>query len=532
MKTSTSQTGELWQTTHQWLGLSGHAVSKKYCREEIGTHPDYPALTSLTDFLDAGGLEYNAVQADATYIHEFNYPLLAHIKQHGHEWLHMFTAPAEWDNQKDITSHWSGVCIYPEKSSRWSGKENDVYLLNDQKRKGQLFIAGGLVVTLYALAVVNNPTFIFAAIGLLSIVGLITSILLAGEELGVQNSFVKQVCGAVNNGGCAKVLKSPYAAGFAGVTASDLAIIYFATQLIAVFCSALYPAIFNAILLLSLAGILAAGWSIYAQAVLVKQWCALCLGIVAVLVLQSLIALFVVYNAGFHTLFSIDALLPYAGIALVIALAQLPIKNLLKTNFINGQKLAELKKWKMDAGLFVSQWQNEQTVDTTIWENDLLIGNPNAPIKITVACNPYCGPCAKAHEQLDAMLAKHKNKFCVQVRFLSNASNGKDPRTIAVKAILQHAYEICDNKKLAQMLSDWFEHMNYEQWIVKWEVKSHYDVQARLQDHQTWVDENNIAFTPTFFVNGSKLPGRYGLDEIETLLPQLANIFAEQQPVE
>ncbi len=514
MKTSTSHTGELWQTTHQWLSQTGNAINKKYCREEIAAHPDYPALTAVTDFLDAGSMAYNAVQADASYIHEFNYPLLAHIKQPGHEWLHIMKAPADWDNQKDITSHWSGVCIYPEKNSGWSNKENDAYRLKDKTNKAQLFIAGGLVLVLYALAVNNNPTFIFAAIGLLCIVGLIASILVAGEELGVQNSFVKQVCGAVSNGGCSKVLKSSYAKGFAGVTAGDLAIIYFATQLIAVFCSALYPSIFNAVILLSLAGILVAGWSVYTQAVLVKQWCALCLGIVAVLVLQPLIALFVVYNASFHTLFSIEALLPYAGIAVLIALAQLPIKNLLKTNFINEQKLAELKKWKMDAGLFLSQWQNEQTVDTTIWENDLLIGNPNAPIKITVACNPYCGPCAKAHEQLDAMLAKHKNKFCVQVRFLCDAANEKDARTIAVKAILQHANEICDNKELAQMLSDWFEHMNYEQWIAKWEVKSHYDVQARLQDHQTWVDENNIAFTPTFFVNGRELPGRYGLNEI------------------
>ena len=99
-------------------------------------------------------------------------------------------------------------------------------------------------------------------------------------------------------------------------------------------------------------------------------------GIVAVLILQFLTALFVIYNVGFETLFSRDALLLITGIGLLIGLLQLPIKSLLKLNHINGQKLAELKKWKMDAGLFLSQWENEQTVDTTIWENvDSLLSN-------------------------------------------------------------------------------------------------------------------------------------------------------------
>lgn len=76
---------ELWQTAYNWLLLCGNKINNNYCKEEITTHPDYPALTSVIDFLDNGSMEYNAVQADASYIHEFNYPLLAHIRQPGQE---------------------------------------------------------------------------------------------------------------------------------------------------------------------------------------------------------------------------------------------------------------------------------------------------------------------------------------------------------------------------------------------------------------------------------------------------------------
>ena len=40
--------------------------------------------------------------------------------------------------------------------------------------------------------------------------------------------------------------------------------------------------------------------------------------------------------------------------------------------------------------------------------------------------------------------------------------------------------------------------------------------------------KNDVAFTPTFFINGRKLPGRYNLKDIEILLPQLAEILIEE----
>ena len=133
---------------------------------------------------------------------------------------------------------------------------------------------------------------------------------------------------------------------------------------------------------------LVAGWSIYTQSVKIKQWCALCLGIVAILLLQSALSGYIFYATGLDSMVSWDALMMYAGIAVLVSLIFLPVKKLLKANQLNQLKLVELKKWKLDAGLFLTQWQQEQEVDTTEWENDLIIGNPQAPLKITVACNP------------------------------------------------------------------------------------------------------------------------------------------------
>ena len=368
------------------------------------------------------------------------------------------------------------------------------------------------------------PNILHNLFGLLSLMGLIVSIFLLGTELGFQSQIVKQVCGAVSHGGCYKVLKSSYAKGIAGITPADASVLYFATQFLFCLLSFWIPVLFTFIMLLAYSGIIIAAWSIYTQAVKLKQWCALCLGIVTVLVLQSILVLFLSKKLVSNPLSNpvYEGLGIYVVLLFVLASILLPIKKLIKINRSNNLKLAELKRWKSDADLFITQWKQEQEVDTTIWESDLIIGNPFASILITVACNPYCGPCAETHAQLDKLLHSFDNNLQVQIRLLCNPENEEDKRTIAVKTILQKT-EILKNKSdLQQMLTDWFEWMDFEKWEAKWRPDNNINVNERLQQHRKWMADSAIAFTPTIFINGKKIPGRYNLDDIEILIPQLA----------
>jgi uncharacterized membrane protein/thiol-disulfide isomerase/thioredoxin len=544
---------ELWKLTHYWLRVLGHKPNAKYCREEITTHPDYPAMTAVTDFLDAGNMQYNAVQADASYIHEFNYPLLAHIRQPGQQYLHIISNATEWDKQKEITQHWSGIVLFPEKNVVWQNEQNSIYEKEDFKNKIFATVLIGVAFGLLIASSINQIYIAVIAFGLLSLLGLIISIVLLGTELGYQSQIIKQVCGAVSNGGCEKVLKSKYAKGVFGITPADASVLYFGTQFICYLLSTYFNNLFNCLLLIALVGIIIAGWSIYTQAVKLKQWCALCIGIVAVLILQIALVL-IITNAlpvtighQFLNLISLKAFLIFLLIFTILTIALFPIKQLIKTNNSNKQKLTELKKWKTDANLFTTLWQQEQQVDTSIWDNDLVIGNLDAPILITIACNPYCSPCAKAHKELDDLLHCFPNKVKIQIRLLCYAENEADNRTIAVNAILQKAATCQSNIELQQMLTDWFEWMNLEKWISKWGRKNQVnrsfnqsstfifsnneiEMSARdaLSQHSKWIKESNIVATPTFFVNGKKLSGRYNLKDIQTLLPELVEILTKE----
>jgi uncharacterized membrane protein len=520
-----TNTKELSSIALEWLASTGIQTNAAYTKEAITTHPDYPAMTAITDFLESGGMEYDAVQADASYIHEFNYPLLAHIKQPGNEYLHLIKDTAEWDKQKDITTNWSGIALYAAKGATWHNEENDAAtkLATKNKYIAAAFVVAGLALFIGSIFIYTNAA--INIFGLLSLAGLALSIAALGTELGYQSKIVKQVCGTVGNGGCEKVLGSKFAKGFAGITPADASVLYFDAQFILYMAGCFYNPIHNGIITIAFAGIAVAAWSIYTQAIKVKEWCALCLTIVAVLLAQIIIASYTYYGIELETLIPnsqlLTTLITFPFTILLLTIIYLPIKQLIKTNSKNKQELAAFKKWKTDANLFIAQWEKEPTCDNTIWENDLLIGKTDAPIRITVACNPYCGPCAVAHKKLDTLVEKYPSKVSVQVRLLCNAANAEDKRTIATKAILQQAKIIKDNTQLQTMLTDWFEWMDYEEWNTKWKADNTIDVHSTLLKHESWNNDTGITHTPTFFINGKKLPGRYNINDIRSMIPQL-----------
>jgi len=516
---------ELWQTTYHWLHLNGITINKKYCKEQVSSHPDYPALISVIDLLEDGSLEYTAAQADVSYMHEFNYPVLAHIKQPGNEFLHIVESDKDWDNKKDITQHWSGVVLFADKNSSWQNVQNELYHKKERSNKLYIAVVFSTLVALYGITIWMNPIWYVAVFGIFTLVGLFASILIIGSELGVQNSITKQVCCAISAGGCDAVLKTNYSKGIFGFSTGDISTLYFATQFIAILLSSVHPHFFLTTIMISLLGIFVAIWSVYTQAIIIKQWCALCLVIVATLFFHFIISSSLLLSSSTF-LFSLSSVLVLLSVGIIGAIILLPIKNLLKKGNKYEQVSKELKEWKLDADLFIAQWEKEEFVDTTIWENDLIIGNPQAPLKITVACNPYCGPCANAHKVLDEMLDRYRNIVCIQLRFICQANNNEDVRTMVVENILRKSLEFSDYHQLQKMMSDWFSNMNYENWLTRWKATNNFSVNEKLNHHEKWIERSQISFTPTFFVNGKKLPVRYEISEFGNLLPRLSERLA------
>jgi hypothetical protein len=113
------------------------------------------------------------------------------------------------------------------------------------------------------------------------------------------------------------------------------------------------------------------------------------------------------------------------------------------------------------------------------------------------ACNPYCGPCAEAHEPMEDLL--HNNPH-VQVQIIFTATNAKHDAKAQVRHLLAIA-EQGDETVVKQTLGDWYgkEAKNYTDFATKYPMNGELKKQdEKIEAMQKWCVKTGIQFTPTF----------------------------------
>jgi len=137
------------------------------------------------------------------------------------------------------------------------------------------------------------------------------------------------------------------------------------------------------------------------------------------------------------------------------------------------------------------------------------LGNPQAPNVLTKVCNPYCGPCTKAHPKMEELIEENPDW---QTRIIFTATGeDKDRRTAPAAHMLAVAAQK-DESQTRKALDDWYnaEEKDYERFAAKDPMNGEMDLQKEtLKAMDTWCKEVGIMHTPTFFVNGYLLPDAY-----------------------
>jgi protein-disulfide isomerase len=148
----------------------------------------------------------------------------------------------------------------------------------------------------------------------------------------------------------------------------------------------------------------------------------------------------------------------------------------------------------------------------------ITIGNPQAPNTIIKVCNPYCGPCAKAHPKLEDVVEYNPN---VNVRVIFTAQKSEhDPAAPIVKHLLAIAAQN-DTARTQQALDDWYllPQKDYELFAAKYPMNGELKEQdSKVEAMSTWCEEAEITATPTIFVNGYRLPENYDIEELRYIL--------------
>lgn len=532
-------------TASKFLKACGVKVDTIFFEQRLTSHPDYPALTALTDTLDELGITYSALLADKERLEELQFPALFHTQQGVIEDFEIVTSPKELRGKKDaVITWWDGIVltIAPGSIVQNTGHKKII----DQKRKSYLqqtlFVTGALILSVICLAIHFSPwLFSFA---LLSISGIFICSLIILHRLGKANDIVQQICSTSAQNGCDKVLQSKGGEVFGkNIGLGDIGLVYFAGVVLFSTISAVTNQTAAALSLLAIPvtlSIPAVAWSLFYQYKVVKAWCRMCLMVAGILLLQAaIVTVSVTYNGIILNSISPSILLISTG-CFVLPASWFFMAGLMRKVAHAEFTAGDLVRWKRDPDIFLLRLKQGMQVKKVALAGDIILGNADAPLQVLIVSSPLCNPCAQAHAELEHILAAHPQDVGLTTRFTFNHTSGveDDQRKEVAKLI----FEACRREQLHNNLDKvhpvdaWFKEMNIEKFRERYLLPANPDVPEEiLQQQSAWCREQNIMSTPTIYINGYRMPRQwYTISDIGGLLPSLSDRLAitlqEEQP--
>lgn len=494
--------------------------------DTLQAHPDYPSFLSISDSLQKWKVESIAIQTVADKLHEIPIPFITTykngvfvtvVKLMGEE----LTIINQHGKKQIITKDeflklWTETILVAE-ANEFSG-EPDYHKKLNRLLVQKCFYTLIPLVLLAAILIpyINGTVTLVATTYLLAkLIGLAASVLLLWYDIDKGNPLLKQICSGIQKANCSAVLNTKAATLWGLITWSEVGFIYFAGSLLV----AAFVGINTVLPLLSLFSLLALPYiifSLYYQAKVAKQWCVLCLMVQGILFSEGLL---VAINSEI-SLPAIKAILTSNIISIALAIA-IPItiwfllKPILKRVQASKYEKRNYLQLKYNDEVFWSLlYKQPSIIDNSTDGLGITIGNPQAKHTIVKVCNPYCGPCATAHPELDKIIEQNPE---VKAQIIFTATNNENDRAAKpVKHLLAIA-EKGDEHITYQALDDWYlaSQKDYDAFAAKYPMNGELIKQnEKLSKMKAWCDEIDIQFTPTIFINGYQLPKTYQIKDI------------------
>lgn len=510
----------MYTKVSQWLKKLKIPVSESYVRLRLESHPDYPSLLAIKDTLEELNIPSNAYETDKTHLQQTRKPFLVHLNV-GEGQLLYFNSVEEAENKvKDFDKFWNGIVMLADKSEKAGNPDHDSYYQKENQETIFMYITAFLFLGLFIFISLWHYSLPVLLLFVSNIIGLYFSWLIAQKELGLGSSISDKICSLASHSRCEAVLFSKGAKLTKWLSWGDIGITWFVVSLLFLGLSQLTSRSLLFTLdfyyLLSLTALFFPLYSLYYQWKVVKHWCVLCIGVLLVLALNAFISIGfssvtpVTGNLFFSAAsFMILTALIFCGWQIIKQLAQKSTQSLVnKINFTRLKRNPDVLN-----GILAKRQINP--INLPNQDDAISFGRPDAPVQIVMACNPYCRPCAVAHQAIEELYEKYPNKIATTIRFALHSLDESNYKTKAAISILKSVIE--NKSETHQIMKDWYSSMNYENFIQKYTPKGA-EVTSILEQYKNWSFEANIAGTPTLFVNGKKLPELFNWKEFTEIL--------------
>jgi uncharacterized membrane protein len=529
------------KATIAFLKLLKVKVNNTTVDETLQNHPDWPSLLCISDSLNKWNIPNGAGKIDPNDIGQLPIPFIAYTYEKENPLVVItqvtditiqayqinYNKPVT-ESKEDFIKRWNGIYLVAEPTET-SGEPN--YETNKRKAffnslvSVAVFTALIIISFLFLNRIVEaaNPIVSFSTTGiylqwLILLTGVVVTSMLLWYEIDKSNNVLQKICSGIAKGNCNAILTGKQAKVFEWLSWSEVGVFYFTGSLLILLFAENTAA--NSVAVLSWINILALPYtvfSVYYQWRVAKQWCVLCLAVQALLLLGGIN---VIAN---NFLFPIPVF-SFLLIANCLLLFMLPVAiwYAVKPHILRLQYAMNLKREylriKFNSEIFDILLKKQKQVTHSTDGLGITLGNANAAHELVKVCNPYCGPCGKAHPEIEKLLAQNNN---IKARIIFTATNDEHDR--AAKPV-KHLIAIADNDdelQIKKALDDWYlaEKKDYDVFAAKYPMNGELKQQdEKINAMAKWCKNTDIQFTPTIFINGYQLPNAYGIEDLKYFL--------------
>jgi uncharacterized membrane protein len=521
-----------------FLRLLGIKVNNVTVNETLQNHPDWPSLLCVSDSLWKWNVPNAAGRVGKDDIDQLPLPFVAHLQNNFYPLaivkevtateIGYFTKEYNkytLEKKEDFLKKWDGVYLIAEINE--SSGEVDY-----RKVKQKSFIQSLIPVALFLLLGILSIYFFFGRIRensliytvavyfqfLILLAGVSVTALLLWYEVDRNNILLQKVCTGLSKTNCNAVLTSSQAKLFSWLSWSEIGFIYFSGGLLTFLLG--FGTLASTIEILAWLSLLALPYTVFSiwyQWRVAKQWCVLCLAVQFLLVAAAVISVTsgLLRNSFYFSFNQIAcAVVLYIFPALIWKCLKPYIQKLQQAKNTKREYL----RMKFNPEVFDMLLKRQTPLALPVEGLGIHIGKPDAPNTFIKICNPYCGPCSKAHPKIEELLEKHDN---LQVKIIFTASN--DDNDIAAKPV-RHLMAIAEggNEVITkQALDDWYlpAEIDYDEFAARHPINGELAKQgARLEAMAAWCEGMKVTSTPTFFFNGYRLPDAYEIEDLKYFL--------------
>ncbi len=513
----------------------GLHVIKSSVKEALKSHPHYPTFKSICDTLNEWKIENYPLRYEVNELEDLKSPYIVHfsrgggmlgfVTDTGKDQVTYYTSYNEKrkTGRKEFIESCSGAVILLNPDEQSGEKEYPAKIRNELINKSILPLAltTALIFIIYLFynhlvpgeSIYNK---VILPLVFTKIAGIVLSVLLILHEFEVHLSITDKLCNLNKATNCNTVLHDKASKVFGWFGWADVGFIYFTGSFLFLLQSPEEEG-------LSLMAILAALsvpypiFSIYYQGIVLKKWCPLCLGVQLILITE-----FVLLLPQFSQLsFSFDSVT-----RLVLSLLVIAIVYTLFILFRREQMSSEMHYYKYlgfkkNPDILRMLLTNQPHSEIPLSESSLIFGNRDASIRITAFLSLHCSHCARAFEKIRNMLNENED---ILINLLLVTSDNK---------MLTTLYNNNRQGKEAEslkLLEQWFNADPYSRTKITEGlcIPEDSDLSREVNEESTRLfKEYNVMGTPTFFINGYKLPAQYEIDDLR----YFREIFKKEEEV-